>query len=242
MMTISRFHPTPNGPLHVGHIYSSMVNQAIADQFLLRFDDNQDYWKAKLGEAAIEQYAAGQLRDLLWMGIRPDAVAYNSKMEDAMHCEMAHSHWRMVYVPLGTAPTIVSNPRIEPWGPELYLTAEKVILDHAQGVTTMARGLELLQENALYLYLCGIFGYPIPEMVYIPRLMAQDGQELTDISKTRGDWKVQDLRGHGVSPEAVLAVLREACLIDPDGGWRPINIKGRPVLSGGAWEEVRMQT
>jgi len=231
MTAVSRFNPTPNGPLHVGHIYSALVNQAIADQFLLRFDDNQDYWKARLGEAAIEQYAAGQLRDLLWMGIRPDAVAYNSKMEDAMRYEMARSHWRMVYVPPDAAPIIVSNPRIEPWGPELYLTAEKVILDHIQGVTVMARGLELLQENALYLYLCGIFGYPIPrEMVYIPRLMAYDGAELADISKTRGNWKVQELRERGISPEAIRRVLRRACLRESDGSWDTLNIKSAPVL------------
>lgn len=239
---ITRFNPTTNGPLHVGHIYNALVCQAVADKFILRFDDNQDCWKRCLGEVAMEQYAAGQLRDLLWMGIRPDAVTYQSKMEDIARHEMAHCpHWRMVYIQREWAPIIVSDPRIEPWGPDFYVTVEKIILDHEQGITTTVRGLELLQENALYLYLCGIFGYPIPTMIYIPRLMASDGGELTNISKTLGEWKVQDLRDRGVSPEAIRAILCEACLVDPDGGWLPLNLKGNPALPEGAWKEVCMR-
>ena len=188
-MSVSRFNPTANGPLHVGHIYNALVNQAIADKFILRFDDSQRIWRNRLGAVAMEQYAAGQLRDLLWMGIRPDAVIYQSKMESAVLQELAHCpHWRAVY-DHENEPVIVSSPRIEAWGTDFPITAEKIVLDYMQGVTVMVRGLELLQENALYLYLCGIFGYPQPKMVYIPRLMQQDGTELTNISKTAGNWK-----------------------------------------------------
>jgi len=237
-MSVARFNPTVNGPLHVGHIYSAMVNRAVADQFLLRFDDNQEYWVTRLGEATMEQYAAGQLRDLLWMGVRPDVVAYQSKLERIVQSKMAHSpHWRAVYDHLNE-PVIVSKPRIEGWGTSFCITAEKVILDHMQGVTVTVRGTELLQENALYLYFCGIFGYSQPKMIYIPRLMAHDGTELTNISKTVGKWRIQDLRGCGVEPGAIHAVLRQSCLVDPDGGWLPSNVKGNPVLES---EEVYMK-
>lgn len=189
----------------------------------------------------MEQYAAGQLRDLLWMGIRPDTVTYQSKMETAALCEMAHCpHWRAVYDHENT-PVIVSSPRIEPWGTDFLVTAEKVVLDHVQGITVMARGLELLQENALYLYLCGIFGYLQPRMIYIPRLMAHDGRELTDISKTRGDWKIMDLRAHGVQPETALDILRKSCLVDPTGSWQAINVKSNPVLLKQTWKEVGIE-
>lgn len=229
-MSTTRFNPTANGPLHVGHIYNALVCQAVADQFILRFDDNQRYWLVELGEDVMEQYAAMQLRDLLWMGISPDIVAYQSQMEHIVLAEIAHCpRWRAVYDHVHE-PVIVSDPRIEPWGTDFPVTVEKVILDHAQDVTVTVRGLELLQENALYWYLCGIFGFPQPEMIYIPRLMTRDGSELTNISKTLGEWKIQDLRARGVEPETIRAILRQSCLVDPDGDWLPANVKGSPVL------------
>lgn len=235
-MSTTRFNPTANGPLHAGHIYNALVCQAVADRFVLRFDDNQDYWKARLGRVAMEQYAAGQLRDLRWMGIEPDTVTYQSEMENTARRKMARCpHWRATYDHVND-PVIISEPRIEPWGTSFLVTAEKVVFDNLQGVTVTVRGLELLQENALYLHFCEIFGYPQPQMIYIPRLMAHDGSELTNISKTLGEWKIQDLRERGVSPGTIYIALRKSCLIDPDGGWRSGNLKGRPVL-----EEVYME-
>ncbi len=229
-MNVSRFNPTSNGPLHIGHIYNTLVIRAECDEFILRFDDNQRYWETRLGKSVVAQYASGQLNDLLWIGIEPTLVSYQSKMGDIVLAKKAKSpHWRAVYGH-ENPPIIVSNPRIDPWGPDFPVTAEKVILDHHQGVTVVIRGLELLQENALYLYLCGIFGYSQPRMIYIPRLMAQDGQEMTNISKTRGDWKIGDLRERGVRPEEILDLLRTSCLVDPHGGWQVSNVKNNPVL------------
>jgi len=230
-MRISRFNPTTNGPLHVGHIYNALVCQAISDRLILRFDDNQQIWRMRLGDVIMEQYAAGQLRDLLWMGIRPDTVSYQSQMEAEAQLVIAASHWQAVYDNHQNEPIIVNASRIEGWGTSFPITAEKVVFDYAQKVTVMARGLELLQENALYLYLCGIFGYPQPKMIYIPRLMTHEGEELTDVSKTRGNWKIKDLRDHGTSPETILTVLRESCLVNPDGDWQIENLKGSPVLT-----------
>jgi glutamyl/glutaminyl-tRNA synthetase len=231
---ISRFNPTTNGPLHIGHIYSVLVIMAESDSMLLRFDDNQRYWIEKLGYNAMQQIAATQLRDLLWMGLEPDSVSYNSQMEEMTLAELAAcSHFRVVqdFSPCNPETKPVIRARIEPWGASSWLVAEKVVLDHMQHISVLVRGLELLQENSLYMYLCGIFGYKIPgKMVYIPRLMAGDGRELTDVSKTRGDWKVCDLRSRGVTPERILGALRASCLVDPGGPFLARNIKYNPVL------------
>ena len=86
MRNTTRFNPTTNGPLHIGHAYTALVNQheahASGGKFVLRFDDNTRYWMQKLGgAAAMAKIARGQLEDLEWLGIMPDTVAYQSKME-----------------------------------------------------------------------------------------------------------------------------------------------------------------
>jgi glutamyl/glutaminyl-tRNA synthetase len=201
---------------------------------ILRFDDDQRYWITRLGKNAMQQYAACQMRDLLWMNIEPVRVSYNSEMVDMVLQEMSGCpHWRVVqdHSPCNPETTPVIRARIEPWGASSWLVAEKVILDHIQGIDVMVRGLELLQENSLYMYLCGIFGYRVPKrMIYIPRLMTREGRELTDVSKTRGKWKIQDLRNRGVTPEEILDLLRRSCLVDPDGPWLAKNVKLNPVL------------
>lgn len=236
-MMRARLLPTANGPLHIGHVYNALVNKAESDELVLRHDDSQTYWVRHIGHEALQQNAASQLRDLEWMGFEFVEVAYNSRMEEIVLRESARSphywpvpdHW--AFDPK-TYPQIISSPRIEAWGATFHDTAEKVILDHEMGINVMVRGLELVQENALYCYYCGIFGYPIPlKMYYIPRLMAYDGSELTDISKTAGNWKVQDLRASGVTQEEILTVLRHACLLDPTGGWGIDNLKGQPALT-----------
>jgi hypothetical protein len=157
-------------------------------------------------------------------------------MEEQAISEMARCpHWRVVHdhSPCNPETTPCIRANIEPWGASSWLVAEKVIFDHIQGVTVMARGLELLQENSLYMYLCGIFGYRIPnKMIYIPRLMTSDGKEMTDVSKTLGTWKVRDLRDRGFAPCDILETLRQSCLIDSDGPWLAKNVKLNPVLEG----------
>lgn len=229
-MQVSRFNPTVNGPLHIGHIYNVLVIQALADKFILRFDDNQFYWLSRLGKDKVAELAEKQLDSLLWMGIEPQDVTYQSKQEGIVYKAIAKSpHFRGMYTYGERPPVIVSEPHIEAWGPDFSSATEKVILDHAAGVTVAVRGLELLQENALYLYLCGIFGYQAPRMIYIPRLMCHDG-ELADISKTQGNYKIDDLRREGASPEQIKDTLRRACLRDPSASWGIENLKGAPVL------------
>jgi len=67
---VTRFAPSPTGPLHLGHAYSAMLAhdmaRANAGTFLLRIEDidpqrSKPHWEAQL------------LDDLAWLGIRWDA-------------------------------------------------------------------------------------------------------------------------------------------------------------------------
>ena len=64
---VYRFAPSPNGDLHLGHAYSALLNQRMAQasngRMLLRLEDT-DQTRCK------PEYAEGILRDLAWLGFR----------------------------------------------------------------------------------------------------------------------------------------------------------------------------
>ena len=54
-MNVTRFNPTANGPLHVGHIYSALINETLAGpagKFIVRIDYNCRYWWQRNGGPA----------------------------------------------------------------------------------------------------------------------------------------------------------------------------------------------
>lgn len=63
---VFRFAPSPNGELHLGHAYSALVNQRLADEtggrLLLRIEDI-DTTRCR------PEYEAGIGRDLAWLGL-----------------------------------------------------------------------------------------------------------------------------------------------------------------------------
>lgn len=65
--SVFRFAPTPNGALHIGHAYSALCNQRLADEtggrLLLRIED-LDRTRCK------PAYEAALLEDLEWLGLR----------------------------------------------------------------------------------------------------------------------------------------------------------------------------
>jgi len=185
--------------------------------------------------------ASIQLEDLAWLGLVPDEVYYQSVEEPRVLEFLAASRWHQVvdhFTHDYWNPEILSDPPIQPMGLTSYIVAEKVVLDHFEGVTAMARGLELLSEHQLYLYLCALFGFAPPHCVYATRLMTWDGKELGEISKTEGNLKVINLRIKGVSACEVLEVLREACLKDPQGTFALGNLKVPPRLPKGVFGNV----
>lgn len=87
MAFVTRFAPSPTGPLHLGHAYSAILAhdmaRAAGGRFLLRMDDT-DLERSK------PEYAAGIQDDLNWLGLGWDGpirrqsdhiAAYNSRLE-----------------------------------------------------------------------------------------------------------------------------------------------------------------
>ncbi len=80
-MTVTvRFAPSPTGNIHIGNARTALFNWLFARQhggrFVLRFDDTD--------QARSKQDFADQIaRDLAWLGIKPDMVAYQSARFDA---------------------------------------------------------------------------------------------------------------------------------------------------------------
>ncbi len=70
MSFVTRFAPSPTGPLHLGHAYSALLAhdmaRAAGGQFLLRFEDT-DLERSK------PEYTAQVIDDLAWLGITWDA-------------------------------------------------------------------------------------------------------------------------------------------------------------------------
>jgi glutamyl-Q tRNA(Asp) synthetase len=74
-MTVTRFAPSPNGPLHLGHAYSAVVAHDLAKQaggrFLLRVEDID-------GPRSRPQLADVFRRDLAWLGLEWEEVPAQS--------------------------------------------------------------------------------------------------------------------------------------------------------------------
>jgi glutamyl-Q tRNA(Asp) synthetase len=74
-MTVTRFAPSPNGPLHLGHAYSAIVAHDLAQQrggrFVLRIEDIDG---ARSRPELAEEFRA----DLAWLGLEWDETAPQS--------------------------------------------------------------------------------------------------------------------------------------------------------------------
>ena len=69
--SITRFAPSPNGPLHLGHALSALYNHDLAratgGRFLVRIEDID-------GTRSRAEHIEGALADLKWLGLAPDAL------------------------------------------------------------------------------------------------------------------------------------------------------------------------
>jgi glutamyl-Q tRNA(Asp) synthetase len=79
-MTVTRFAPSPNGPLHLGHAFSAIVAHDIARErggrFLLRFEDIDG---ARSRSELADEFRA----DLAWLGLTWEDVPAQSTRLDA---------------------------------------------------------------------------------------------------------------------------------------------------------------
>jgi glutamyl/glutaminyl-tRNA synthetase len=243
----TRFNPTTNGPLHIGHLYMILVNEAEAHateggKFIIRFDDTQEAylygvsWDGhRLTANEIIDVKNHMAADLDWLGIKVDEWQSQITMEVRMR-ELLDHLTGGVFPPVRQCYTSQMNPEMHwcnfdvgyPYFPQL--TAEKVLYDFLSGSNLLIRGDDLLDEWSLYNYFCDIWGMPMPRQVFLKRLQAHDGAEFLDVSKTRGGNTIRSFKEAGWRPEQLIESLAYACLIDPEGPWLIDNLKQEPKI------------
>lgn len=237
---ITRFNPTVNGPLHVGHIYTCLVNEyeahASGGKFIVRFEDNQTMWVFRR-EGRMSEIMDGMKEDLEWMGVGVDEYQRQSELD--FHCKDLLQYLLKCELPVAHRYEYDPQPEViyandVPYPYAAHLTAERVVMDFMTGVNLLIRGQDLVTEYSLYAYFCEIMGLPRPRMVYLPRLHAGGNDLLSPaLDKTTGNYKVSDYRKQGISYTRLLEMLRQACLIDPAGEWSIRNIKMEPAWQPG---------
>ena len=235
----TRFCPTTNGYLHIGHAYMALVNECEAKksggQMHVLLDDIQPWWRNQLGDK-IGEYSRAAVEDLQWLGIKIGDVVSQHDRYDEIADDLEYLGF--LENPLTGNPTldydaaafaIVGEPgrHFYPYVP--FLTVCKVVWDRRLGVTHVIRGDDLITEMSLYAHYCTRLGCPIPRQTFLPRLRLEQG-ELTDVSKTTGNWKLHGLRDQGWTAASVRRCLADSCLIDRTGEWTANNIKPCPIL------------
>jgi glutamyl/glutaminyl-tRNA synthetase len=230
----TRFCPTLNGPLHLGHLYNLLVNQAEARRnngtFTIRLDDNTRSWIWRLGSGPINQFDQMMHIDLDWIGIQPDQWSKQSELyPEARRLaeELGYPLPPEPYDNYYSAEVVGQSVNYYPLA-ELY-TLQHVLMDYLEGITWCIRGIDLLSENNLYTYFNQRFTLRPVRMTYIPRLIFEGDV----VSKTAGRFKLIEFREARIDPKSLVMLLGMDCLIDPAAGWLVDNIKPAPVL--GKW-------
>ena len=92
MARVTRFAPSPSGPLHLGHAYAALVAAERGDRFLLRIEDIDRARCKPEWEAAIYD-------DLRWLGLTWETpVMRQSERGAAYEAALAHlSHMGLTY-------------------------------------------------------------------------------------------------------------------------------------------------
>lgn len=240
----TRFNPTTNGEIHLGHTYMILVNEAEAHanngKFTVRFDDNQDAylygvsWTGKrMTPNDIDDVKKNMRETIEWLGIKVDG--WSSQRENETRVDEFLSFINKGALRVRKVYTSQTNPELHwdsfdtPYPYVPWFTAEKVLYDYLDGVNCLIRGEDLLSEWSLYMYFCDLWGIPAPRQVFLRRLRLGDGSELLDISKTRGTGTISQFRALGWSAKDLIAKLAEACLIEPDKPWLISNCKVNPI-------------
>ena len=235
----TRFNPTTNGDLHLGHIYIAMFNEYEAhsngDKFLVRFEDNQPEWLNIYGAIRAKMYADRMIECLEWLGIQVDEYSYQSQMEGQIldfaedrHIKPPRYVWPHIY-PNDPTRIDASPPLIGGWyGYTASLTFNKVVLDHIQGADAIIRGDDLRAEFSLYMHYSDMLDIPCTMHYYFPRLKSYGGD---GIAKTEGAKAIIEYKHAGIDPEEIMDLLAKSSLRHPDEGWWMGNVKKEPSLA-----------
>lgn len=229
-MIVTRWNPTSNGALHLGHLFSLMANEHYAHdnggKFVIRFDNTSE--AAIAIPADRRQKILDNQREILdWLEVKADEWQVQSEIVHDVHAKL-YRMWK----PIKDDP----NPELPyfvrmgtcwlPYPYQSWQTAERVLLDNMIGTTHVIRGEEFSTEYSLYRYMCEIFEVPAPHFIFLPRLMGKFG----DISKTNGGYTIAELRGKGYSASELKEMICDAVLNWKTYGWHLHNLKSNPRI------------
>lgn len=226
----TRFNPSANGGIHLGHVYTALINEAVAHdaggRFIVRFEDTA---RSSLHLAPFEQQrriADGQRADLEWLGIPVDEWVYQSDIDPEVTALLAE---RFHCVPLPDEPwrfAQIAGGAYQPFPFTPTLTARKVVMDWMEQVNFLIRGVDLATEYSLYQFYCVTFGLPPPQHFILPRLRDAGG----DVSKSNHSTTVTELRAAGWTPAEVRNMVAVACLRNSVLPWALHNLNPEPRL------------
>lgn len=229
-MIVTRLNPTTNGPLHLGHLFTLMVNEHYAHdnggKFIVRFDDTSGVTQL-IPEEKRERIKKEQEEIINWLGVKVDTWQTQSVYTPEIRTKL---FMKCKPIPDDPDPELPLFIRMGttwlPYPYQAYQTAERVWLDNMIGATHIIRGEDFVTEYALYRYFCDLFKLPAPHFVFLPRLMGK----FNDISKTNGGYTIAEMRGKGYSADDLKELMASAVLNWPTYGWHLYNIKPNPRI------------
>lgn len=233
----TRFCPSLNGPLHLGHVTTLLANEqtahSLGGKFYVRFDDIS-YTSRKSGR--YQKVIDEQKLDIEWLGIPVDEWQTDSAYEEEALYLLKKANFPMLpedetkEYELCQSTHFGNTYILYPFCPRQ--TAIRVVIDHMTGITHLIRGDDFLTEYSYYHFVSDWMKYysgepyVMPEYYCISRLESNRG----DISKTNGGFTVAEFRAKGYSPEEIKEMLAKACLVGPMNSWSLFNFKKNPVL------------
>lgn len=253
---VHRFNPTVNGDLSAGHILPIKVSERMAHasggRFIVRIDDTQQYWNERQTKKKTEHLISMYKSELEWLEIQVDLWECQSEMLERTNVKGIPLHqvideWaeilhtQKVRYCHDWCPTVLSRPGQPQYPFTDYFTLEKVWLDFEEGVNTLVRGEDLIDEFALYCHYVEAIGLPRVEFVYVPRVdmvgfNVFDPTVASSISKSNGNLQLGSLIGQlvrkGYSNRDFWVEMQAACLKDPIDCWTLDNIKVAPAVQG----------
>ncbi|MEO1968808.1 MAG: tRNA glutamyl-Q(34) synthetase GluQRS [Sphingomonadaceae bacterium] len=154
-MIVTRFAPSPNGPLHLGHAYSAVTAHDLArdrgGQFLLRIEDID-------GERSRPELAEEFREDLTWLGLKWEDVPAQSARLASYEAAARTLHERGLLYPCTCTRSEIAalDPRMGPEGLVYPGTCKGQTLDPAKPVSmrldmdlAMAEVGEIVWEDEL---------------------------------------------------------------------------------------------
>lgn len=229
----TRFAPTPRSGLHIGHVWLAWLNYEEArrrgGKFIVRMETmlikRNQIDEIKHDNTFMKRDVAMILDQLEWLGIPPDFVSWEDVEQLVVDAVLEqHPEIPRTSVPMNFTIGTKDSTGIRC---AFHETAPRVISDYYLGCDPVIRGDDLLCEHFFYVWMCQHLGFPIPEMIYVPRIRNEEGREL---SRTTGATGIDDMRKKGLTPDDIFSIIRQTCLAEPDGEVSLANLAYNPIV------------